>query len=77
MTVFSDATSQCDDGSIPGFRAADDFRHKAAQYRRIADGLDQDDPVVARLRAMAVEFEMKAVLAEKKMPEKQVDRTTD
>ena len=41
---------------------ADYFRHKAEQCRRLAGAiLNQHDPAVANLLALAVEFEAKAV----------------
>jgi hypothetical protein len=41
---------------------ADYFRQKAAQCRRLAESLvNQDDPAVGKLLALAVEFEAKAV----------------
>src|SRR4051812_17712673 len=41
---------------------ADYYRQKAAQCRRLADALvNQDDPVVAALLVLAVEFEAKSV----------------
>jgi len=54
---------------------ADYYRQKAAQCRRLAGALiNQDDPVVAALLALAVEFEAKAVaLAAETATEKQVD----
>jgi hypothetical protein len=54
---------------------AEYYRQKAAQCRRLAGAmLDQDDPVVAGLLAMAVEFEAQAVaLAAGEVTAKQVD----
>jgi hypothetical protein len=54
---------------------ADYYRQKAAQCRRLAGSLiNQDDPVVAALLALAVEFEAKAVaLAAETATAKQVD----
>ena len=53
---------------------ADYFREKAAQCRRLADGVDQNDPVAASLLAMAVEFEAKAVaMAAEEAAEKQIE----
>ena len=41
---------------------AEYFRHKAEQCRRLATSIvNQSDPAVARLMALAVEFEAKAV----------------
>jgi hypothetical protein len=41
---------------------AEYFRHKAEQCRRLATSIvNQNDPAVARLMALAVEFEAKAV----------------
>lgn len=39
---------------------ADFFRDKAARCRRFADGINQNDSVVASLREMALEFDRKA-----------------
>ncbi|MGD9617188.1 MAG: hypothetical protein AB7H90_18485 [Alphaproteobacteria bacterium] len=40
---------------------ADYFRHKAAQCRRLAAAIvNQHDPAVARLMALAVEFDARA-----------------
>lgn len=56
---------------------ADYLREKAAQCRRLADGLDQDDPVVASLLAMAVEFEAKAVaMAAEEAAQKTIEVST-
>jgi hypothetical protein len=45
-----------------GVETAEYFRQKAAQCRRLAEGIaNQNDPVVASLLALAVEFEAKAV----------------
>ena len=56
---------------------ADYFRQKAEQCHRLASGLfKQDDPAVASLLALAVEFEAKAVaLTAKEASEKQIDQT--
>ena len=49
-------------GVVPNTEDADYFREKAAQCRRLAAAVaDQDDPAVAALLALAVEFEAKAV----------------
>jgi hypothetical protein len=55
---------------------ADYFRQKAEQCRRLASGLMNDrDPAVAALLALAVEFEAKAVtLTAKEASEKQVEQ---
>jgi hypothetical protein len=55
---------------------ADYYRQKAAQCRRLADALiNQDDPVVAAMLALAMEFETKAVaLAAEVLAVKQVDQ---
>ena len=57
---------------------ADYFRQKAEQCRRLANGLfDQDDPAVASLLALAVEFEAKAVaLTAEEASAKQIDQTS-
>ena len=57
---------------------ADSFRHKAEQCRRLAGAiLNQHDPAVANLLALAVEFEAKAVaLAAEEASAKQIDQTT-
>jgi hypothetical protein len=57
---------------------ADYFRHKAEQCRRLAGAiLNQHDPAVANLLALAVEFEAKAVaLAAEEASAKQIDQTT-
>jgi hypothetical protein len=54
---------------------ADYYRQKAAQCRRLAGSfINQDDPVVPALLALAVECEAKAVaLAAATMTAKQVD----
>ena len=47
---------------MSGAENADYFRQKAAQCRRLADGIvNKNDPAVASLLALAVEFEAKAV----------------
>ena len=47
---------------VPIAEDADYFREKAAQCRRLAAAItNQDDPAVAALLALAVEFEAKAV----------------
>ena len=55
---------------------ADYFRQKAAQCRRLAEGVvNQNDPVVANLLALAVEFEARAVaLTAEEASEKQVEQ---
>jgi len=55
---------------------ADYYRQKAAQCRRLADSIvNQGDPAVAALLALAVEFESKAVaLAAETATAKQVDQ---
>jgi hypothetical protein len=57
---------------------ADYFRQKAEQCRRLASGLMNDrDPAVAALLALAVEFEAKAVaLTAEEASAKQIDQTT-
>jgi hypothetical protein len=57
---------------------ADYFRHKAEQCRRLAGAiLNQHDPAVANLLALAVEFEANAVaLAAEEASAKQIDQTT-
>jgi hypothetical protein len=57
---------------------ADYFRQKAEQCRRLANGLVyQNDPAVASLLALAVEFEAKAVaFTAEEASEKQIDQTT-
>jgi hypothetical protein len=47
---------------VPQTEDADYFREKAAQCRRLAAAItNQNDPAVAALLALAVEFEAKAV----------------
>ena len=46
---------------VPTSEDADYFREKAAQCRRLAATVNQNDPAVAALLALAVEFEAKAV----------------
>jgi ADP-ribosylglycohydrolase len=47
---------------VPQSEDADYFREKAAQCRRLAAAIThQNDPAVAALLALAVEFEAKAV----------------
>jgi hypothetical protein len=47
---------------VPQTEDADYFREKAAQCRRLAAAIThQNDPAVAALLALAVEFEAKAV----------------
>ena len=55
---------------------ADYFRQKPAQCRRLAEGVvNQNDPVVANLLALAVEFEARAVaLTAEEASEKQVEQ---
>ena len=55
---------------------ADYFRQKAEQCRRLASGLvNANDPAVAALLALAVEFEARAVaLAAEEASEKQVEQ---
>lgn len=57
---------------------ADYFRQKAEQCRRLAKAVvNSNDPVVANLLALAVEFESKAVaLTAEQATEKQVEQTT-
>ena len=57
---------------------ADYFRQKAAQCRRLAEGLiNQADPAVVSLLALAVEFEARAVaLTAEETSENQIDQTT-
>ena len=52
------------------------FRQQAAQCRRLAQGIvNQQDPVVANLLALAVEFEARAVaLTAEDASEKQVEQ---
>ena len=56
---------------------ADYFRQKPAQCRRLAGAVvNQNDPVVANLLAMAVEFEAKAVaLSREEASAKQIEQT--
>jgi hypothetical protein len=56
---------------------ADYFRQKAEQCRRLASGLfNQQDPAIASLLALAVEFEAKAVaLTSEEASERQIDQT--
>ena len=57
-------------------QTADYFRQKAEQCRRLA-GSVVNDPVVANLLALAVEFEAKAVaLTAEEASAKQIDQTT-
>jgi hypothetical protein len=55
---------------------ADYYRKKAAQCRRLArQMINQDDPVAINLVALAVEFEGKAVaLAAEEVSERQTER---
>ena len=57
---------------------ADYFRTKAEQCRRLAGAIvNTNDPVVANLLALAVEFEAKAVaLTAEEASAKQIDQTT-
>jgi hypothetical protein len=57
---------------------ADYFRQKAAQCRRLADGIiNRDDPAIANLMTLAVEFEVRAVaLAAEQAAEMQIEQTT-
>jgi hypothetical protein len=48
-------------GIVPNIEDADYFREKAAQCRRLAATINQNDPAAAALLALAVEFEAKAV----------------
>src|SRR3954452_13978618 len=59
-----------------GMETADYFRQKAAQCRRLAEGIvNQNDPVVATLLALAVEFEARAVaLTAEQASDKQVEQ---
>ena len=61
---------------MSGAETADYFRQKAAQCRRLAQGIvRQDDPAVASLLALAVEFEAKAVaLTAEDAAEKQIEQ---
>jgi hypothetical protein len=56
--------------------SAEYFRQKAAQCRRLANGVvNSNDPVVASLLALAVEFEAKAVaLTAEDAVEKQIEQ---
>jgi hypothetical protein len=56
---------------------AEYYRQKAAQCRRLADGIaNQRDPVVTSLLALAVEFEARAVaMAAEEAAEKQIEQT--
>jgi hypothetical protein len=55
---------------------AEYFRHKSEQCRRLAASIvNQSDPAVARLMALAVEFEAKAVaLAAEEASTAQIDQ---
>ena len=57
---------------------ADYFRQKAEQCRRLAGAIvNANDPVVANLLALAVEFEAKAVaLTAEEASAKQIDQIT-
>lgn len=57
---------------------ADFFHEKAEQCSRLANAVvNSNDPVVANLLALAVEFESKAVaLTAEQATEKQVEQTT-
>jgi hypothetical protein len=59
-----------------GGDTAEYFRQKAAQCRRLADGIaNQKDPIVASLLALAVEFEARAVaLTAEDAAEKQIEQ---
>jgi hypothetical protein len=59
--------------------SADYYREKAAQCRRLARQMtNQDDPVAINLLALAVEFEAKAVaLAAEEVSERQTDAIED
>jgi len=59
-----------------GVETAEYFRQKAAQCRRLAEGIaNQNDPVVASLLALAVEFEAKAVaMTAEEAAEKQIEQ---
>ena len=47
---------------MSGVETADYFRQKAAQCRRLAEGIiNEKDPAVASLLALAVEFEAKGL----------------
>ena len=61
---------------MSGAENADYFRQKAAQCRRLADGIvNKNDPAVASLLALAVEFEAKAVaLTAEDAAEKQIEQ---
>lgn len=54
------------------------FRYKAAQCRRLAEGIiNQKDPVVASLLALAVEFAAKAAaMTAEVASERQIDQTS-
>ena len=56
--------------------SAEYFRQKAAQCRRLAKGVvNSNDPIVASLLALAVEFEAKAVaLTAEEAVEKQIEQ---
>ena len=58
---------------------AEYFRHKAEQCRRLAAAIvNQHDPVVANLLALAVEFESRAVaLTAEEAAEKQIEQSTE
>ena len=66
------------EASVESAQTADYFRQKAEQYRRLADSVvNSNDPVVANLLALAVEFEAKAVaLTAEEASAKQIDQTT-
>jgi hypothetical protein len=61
---------------VLGIETAAYFRQKAAQCRRLADAVgNQNDPVVATLRALALEFDARAVaLAAEEASVKQTDQ---
>lgn len=61
---------------LAGEETAECFRQKAAQCRRLADGVaNQKDPIVASLLALAVEFEARAVaLTAEQAAEKQIEQ---
>jgi hypothetical protein len=58
---------------------ADYFRQKAAQCRRLAEGIgNQNDPVVGNLLTLAVEFEARAVaLAAEEAVDTQIEGGTE
>ena len=64
------------EASVESTQTADYFRQKAEQCRRLAGAIvNTNDPVVANLLALAVEFEAKAVaLTAEEASEKQIEQ---